>query len=499
MEKYLLGIDNGGTMTKAAIFDLDGKEIAVAAEKTPLIIPETGYAERNMIELWDANARVIQSVIKKADINSSDILGVGCTGHGKGLYLWGKDDRPCYNAIASTDSRAKDYIEKWNENGVSEKASKKTLQYPIACQPAALLAWMKDNKPEIYNNIKWIFEAKDFTRFMLTGEAFAEMTDYSGTSLMNLLTCDFDKELLMLFNIEEIFESLPPIRNSFDICGFITRQAAEKTGLKEGTPVCGGMFDIDACAISMDVSDEEKLCVITGTWSINEYISKKPVQGSKTTRNSLFCIPGYYLIEESSPTSAGNLEWYIQNCMETDLKSAEKTGDSTYKQINDMVSSVSAVKSDIVFIPFLYGTNIENLDCACFYGMNSKHEKKHLLRAIFEGVVFSHMTHIERLLMTREMPKTIRLAGGAANSDVWVQMFADTIGSAIEVVQVKELGTLGCAMAAGIGAGIYKDYKEAAANMVKISKRVIPDFENHLIYTKKYRKYRDVVSALSKI
>ena len=113
---------------------------------------------------------------------------------------------------------------------------------------------------------------------MLTNQANAEETDYSGTSLMNLVTRSFDIELLKLWGLEEMMDCLPKLKRSYENCGYITAEAAEITGLKEGTPVCGGMFDIDACAIAMDVSSPEKLCAITGTWSINclLYTSRSP-------------------------------------------------------------------------------------------------------------------------------------------------------------------------------------------------------------------------------
>lgn len=498
MGKYFLGLDNGGTMTKAAIFDLQGREIAVVSEKTPIIIPKEGYAERDMLSLWNVNASVIRNVLCKAGIDNKEIVGVGCTGHGKGLYLWGKNNQPAYNAITSTDSRAASIIEKWDEKGVSEKTSQKTLQYPISCQPVALLAWLKENNPQVYSNIKWIFAAKDFTRFMLTGEAYAEVTDYSGTCLMNLVTGQFDEAILKDFGIEEVFDCLPPLKNSFDICGYITKEAANKTGLAEGTLVCGGMFDIDACAISMDVSDESKICVVTGTWSINEYISKKPVKGSKSTLNSFFCIPDYYLIDESSPTSAGNLEWYISRFMEKDVVDSKQTGESVYKIIDHMVASVGPEESNIIFVPFLYGTNDEKLDSAVFFGLNASHQKGHLLRAIFEGVVFSHLTHIEKLLSTRSAPETIRLAGGVANSNVWLQMFADAIGITVEVADVKELGTLGCAMAVAVAADVYKDYKLAAKEMVRITKCIHPNSIYGEIYQRKYAQYKKLIEFLGK-
>ena len=491
MSKYLLGIDNGGTMTKAAIFNLRGREMAVASLKTPLKIPKPDYAQRDMLELWDANTAVIKDAIKAAGINPADILGVSCTGHGKGLYLWGNDDKPAYDGIASTDSRAQSYIKEWNASGVSAKAAKKTLQYPIACHPVALLAWFKDNEPEVYSNIKWIFEAKDFTRFMLTGEAYAEATDYSGTCMMNLLTSKFDKHLLKLFGISDMYDKIPPLKYSADICGYVTAEAAAQTGLKEGTPVSGGMFDIDACAIAMDVSDAEKLCVITGTWSINEYISPNPIFGQKSTMNSLFCIPGYYLIEESSPTSAGNLEWFMEQ-----LNDFAKT-DIKYRKADEGVQAINADECDVYFIPFLYGTNNPDLTSASFLGIKNNHTFNHMLRAIFEGVAFSHKEHIDKLLETRPTPSAVRLAGGVVNSKVWVQIFADVIGIPVETVGVKELGTLGCSISAAVAAGVYKSYKKAAAEMVKLNETIYPNMKNHEIYMAKYTRYKKYIKALS--
>ena len=124
------------------------------------------------------------------------IAGVACSGHGKGLYLWGKDDKPCFPGIVSTDSRASIYPQRWAADGTAERVFAKTCQSILACQPVALLRWLKDHRPEVIADIKWIFAVKDYIRFKLTGEAFAELTDYSGSNLLNLRDGCFDRELL---------------------------------------------------------------------------------------------------------------------------------------------------------------------------------------------------------------------------------------------------------------------------------------------------------------
>lgn len=152
-----------------------------------------------------------------------------------------------------------------------------------------------------------------------------------------------------------------------------------------------------------------------------------------------------------------------------------------------------------IFLPFLYGSNAHPLGKGAFIGLTTYHNTDHMLRAVYEGVVYSHKTHIDRLLSSRKMPKAIRMAGGAVNSPVWVQMFADILGLPIETVETKELGALGCGMAASIAAGVYKDYKEAAQHMVHVSDRVYPNPERTAIYQKKYEKYRAVSKALDSV
>ena len=173
---------------------------------------------------------------------------------------------------------------------------------------------------------------------------------------------------------------------------------------------------------------------------------------------------------------------------------AKLNGVSVYKQIDEMVESLSANSSEIIFLPFLYGTNSTNRNSAVFDGLNSSHDKRHLLRAIFEGVVFSHYDHLQRLLLARDRPQAIRLAGGAANSKVWVQMFADVFNIPIEIVKVKELGALGCAMSGAVAAGCFVDYKDSASHMIKIENPVYPNEEIHEIYMRKYEKYVRVLN-----
>ncbi len=495
--RYLLGIDNGGTFSKAAIFDEDGNQISVASLPTETITPKPGYTEKNLEELWEVNARAIRRSIEKSGINPRDIAGVSFSGAGKGLYMVGYDGRPSYNGIMSTDTRAWAQVEKWYKDGTNKKVYERTFQEILAVQPVSLLAWFQENKPEILQRTKYIFAVKDYIRYRLTGEAYSEYTDCSGGNLVNMITGQHDRELMELYGLEDCYEKLPPLRHSAEICGYITKEASEKTLLPQGIPVAAGMFDVNACGIASGLCDEEQMCMIAGTWSINEFIGKAPITNGTVALNSMFCIPGYFLIEESSPTSAGNMEWFIHSLMKDELEEAEKEGRLVYDLTNEWVASIEPQDDHMIFLPFLNGSNENPLAKGTFVGMTAYHNKKHMLRAVYEGIVFSHVTHVRKLLRNREIPRSIRLSGGAANSEVWVQIFADALQIPIDVVGDKELGAQGAAMAAGIAAGIYKDYPDAAARTVTITGTVYPRPEYKKIYEEKYAAYRAVIDGLN--
>lgn len=495
--KYLVGVDNGGTFVKAGVADENGQLLAVAREPIQNLTPQPGFTERDMDALWEQNAKVIRTAVEKSGIDPADVAGVSFSGHGKGLYLVGKDGKPSYRGILSTDNRAWKYVKQWKSDGTAEKVYKKTYQDILACQPVSLLAWLRDNEPEVLENTRYVFSINDYIRYCLTGTANGEYTNFSGANLINLDTAEYDRELLSCFGLEMVWDKLPPLKFSADVCGAVTEKAEAETGLKAGTPVMAGMFDVDACGIASGIYDEEPMCMIAGTWSINEYITKQPIVNGTVALNSMFCIPGYFLIEESSPTSAGNMQWFIDELLAEKKEELKKEGKSIYDVTNEWVSSIEPQDSSVVFLPFLNGSNEDPLAAGSFVGLTDFHDRRHMLRAVYEGIVFSHLTHVNRLLKNREKPEAIRLAGGAANSDVWVQIFADALQIPIETVECQEQGIMGAAMAAGIGAGVYSGYSDAAAKLVHVSKKVMPRPEYKEIYEKKYRNYRMVVDALS--
>jgi L-xylulokinase len=496
MPQYLLGTDNGCTMAKAALFTLDGREVAVASRKVELLAPRPGFCEMDMADTWSATVESIRQVLARSAVNPRDIAAVAPTGHGNGLYLVDGQGQPVHRAIASTDSRARAYTDRWRVDGIDKAVRPLTMQSVWPAQPNALLAWLRDHEPDVLARAAWVLMCKDYVRLRLTGEVRAELTDMSGTSLMNVGAGQYDDRVLRAFGIPEVRRMLPPLVRSHDLCGRISAQAARQTGLAEGTPVAGGCFDIDACGLASGMTDDTQLCMVAGTWGNNQYISRTPVVDEDVFMTSCYSIPGYYLMLEGSATSASNLEWLVTQFLGAEAEEARQRGSSVYDRCNDLVEGTRPDDPGIVFLPFLFGSNVNPDAKAALVGLNHWHTRGHVLRAIYEGVVFAHRRHVDRLLKFRPMPQRIRLTGGAARSAVWVRIFADCFGVPVEVPEGTELGALGAAIVGAVAVGLYPDFATAVRHMVRLARTQEPDASLKAVYDAKHQRYQQVIQSL---
>lgn len=479
-----MGIDIGGTFGKAALFDSEGKQIAVSRRRTEVSY-EGGRAERDMNEMCSGIFEAIRETVALAGVAPEEIAAVGLSGHGKGLYLLDRNRKPFTAGILSTDNRAESLCERFSAGEAGEYVRKHNYQKILACQPVCILRWLKENDPAVYGEIGTVFSAKDYIRFCLTGKIQAEITDLSGTNLLNLETKNYDGNLLRLFGIEETEGCLPPIISSFDVSGGVTEEAARATGLLQGTPVCGGMFDIDACGLASGMISPDVVTMIAGTWAINEFISPKPIAGTDAPMNSLYCMDGYYLAEECSPTSAGNLQWWLE----------EMDGSLTYRHA-DLLVEESSDTEELFFLPYATGSAWGSRANGVLTGLTARCKKGDVLRAVFEGIALNAKMQLENLLRFRGLPACVRLAGGITKSEVWVRIFADILGYPVEIPEDgdRELGCFGAAIAAGTAAKIIPDVKTYLSSLPY--RRITPDPAKKERYRQKYARYLELLHCM---
>ncbi|HCL5344116.1 TPA: carbohydrate kinase [Salmonella enterica] len=485
-ETFWLGIDCGGTYLKAGLYDAEGHEHGIHRQSLQTLSPRPGYAERDMHQLWQQCAATITGLLKQTGVSGGQIKGIGISAQGKGLFLLDKQNRPLGNAILSSDRRALNIVERWQQDGIPQKLYPVTRQTLWTGHPASLLRWVKEHEPQRYAHIGCVMMAHDYLRWRLTGEKGCEESNISESNLYNMTTGRYDSRLTQWLGISEIDHALPPVVGSAEICGEITAQTAAITGLAAGTPVVGGLFDVVSTALCAGIEDEYTLNAVMGTWAVTSGIAHGLHKHEPHPYvYGRYVNDGQYIVHEASPTSSGNLEWFTA-----------QWGELSFDAINQAVASLPKAGSELLFLPFLYGSNAGLEMTSGFYGMQALHTRTHLFQALYEGVVFSHMTHLNRMRERFTEARTLRVTGGPAHSDVWMQMLADVSGLRIELPQVEETGCFGAALAARVGTGVYRRFSEAQRALEHPVRTLLPDMTAHARYQRKYHHYQHLIEAL---
>ena len=496
MKDYLLGIDLGGSVTKVCIFDRQGRESGSASEAADNHVPAPDCVERDAEALWHTVCSLIRRAIETSGISAGDIAAIGLTGYGNGICLADENGCAVGPAIVSSDDRGTDIVAEIRASGQEEKIYALTRQRLWSAQTGTLLVWLARHDPERLTRARRFLGIKDFIRMKLGGKAFCEITEASSTGLMDLRTRNFDPQIFSLLGIPELFRLAPPVLDCCESGGAVTAETAELTGLAEGTPIGGAIFDVDSSMLASGILDGETLCMIAGTWSINEYLADRPPHGYGESTNSLSLafLKDRYLIEESTPTSASNLDWFLAKLLKQDGQ--DERDEALYALVSKALETTSPEDSGVVFVPYLYASATHPDAKGCFLNLSGYTSKEHMLRAVCEGVVFSSVFNVRRLEEGVKTFSLARLSGGLTRSEAWTQMMADTLGIPVEVPEAGELAALGACMAAGTGCGLWPGYEEAIEDCVRIRARYLPDHARGAVLRRKYETYLKALQAL---
>ncbi len=490
--KYVLCIDNGLSVGKVALVDPEGNIAGVSSFKNE-IINDGRFSEVDMESFYNKTADAVKSLILKIGINPADIIAVGNSGHGGGIYLVDESGNPLRNAITSMDARGEDLISKWEVAGIDNYS--KTYTNMWNGQAIPLLCWLKENERNNYDRIGKILFCKDWIKFKLTGQYNTDYTDASNAGLINLNTKSYDQDLYELYDMAEIYERLPELSKSEETIGYITQATAAETSLNEGTPVISGLVDFIACLIGSGLHDGSDYSIVSGTWGINSAIKSNLTVNPEIMATVLFPDDYNFLAMDTSPNSAVNLEWFLSEVLEkTGCLNLERK--QIYKKIDEEISKIDINESNVFYFPFIYRSKLSKKMEGVMYGFNASHDLYDLIYSIYEGVVFSHLMHINNLKSGGINCNKAMLSGGATNSSLWCQIFSDILNMEVKTTSTNEVGILGLAIYQALGLGLYKNLKEAIDNMVRIKSIYRPDARKNSIYIKRFTEFERIKQLL---
>lgn len=447
--KYILGIDSGLTVTKAAVFDSNGRTVAVSRRRLPQLLPQPHRVERDMHMLWQQTAEVIKEAIHHSGCRPSDIAVVSVTAHGDGVYLLDHQQNPLGPGILSLDTRAHPIVCEWRERGLDRDAITLSGQVPHPSAPSALLSWIQRHQPERYKKIGTILSCKDWLRYCLSGSLGTDMTEAS-TSFTAVETQQYDGAILQLYGLDSLYSALPEMAPSAKIVGAVTAKAAGQTGLLEGTPVAAGLHDVTASALGIGGHSLHNATIVAGTYSINEVLADQPkLDPGWFCRNSI--EPGLWHCMSISPASATNYDWFI----DTFFASEREVSVSIHQRLNDELTTAMQAPSATLFHPYLFGSPFGGNSSGGFLGVHGWHDRGTLLKAVIEGIVFNHRWHVEKLQGSFPI-QHIHLTGGISRNTNIAQMFADILGLPVDVSTTEEPAAWGAALCGGAATGLFE-------------------------------------------
>jgi len=489
---FLLGIDIGTSGTKVLLVDTAGQKIASATEEYPLYTPHPMWAEQDPADWWHASLKGIQRVLADSKIDAGDIAGIGLSGQMHGAVFLDADNAIIRPAILWCDQRTVAQCA-WITERVGEATIFSELLNPILTGfTAPKIVWLQQCEPVGWSRVRKILLPKDYVRFMLTGEFATEVSDASGTALLNISKRAWSPALMAGCNVTAAM--LPEVYESPEISGRISAQVAVLTGLVAGTPVVGGGGDQAAGAVGNGIVEEGIASCSVGTSGVLFAHMRQP-HTDALMRTHTFCaaVPGEWHVMGVQLSSGGSLRWARDVFGEAETTVARSLGIDPYELMTQEAASTAPGCEGLFFLPYLTGERCPHPDPyarGVFFGLTLRHKKADLLRAVLEGVAYGLRDQLEIFQHMDVNPRQIRLSGGGARSAVWQQIQADIFQRECVTINIEEGPAFGVALLAGVGAGIYPNLQAACAQTIAIVSRVQPIEKNAEIYARYYPLFR---------
>lgn len=495
---HLVGMDVGTTGAKTLLIDDLGHVLHTLTVEYPMYTPRPQWAEQDPEDWWQAAVKSVRQVLRDSGIDPRDISGIGLTGQMHGMVMLdarGKVLRPC---IMWNDQRTTAQCE-WIMNTVGRERFLELTHNPaLPGFTAPKIIWTRENEPEIYAQAAKVLLPKDYLRYRLTGVYATEVSDASGTVLLDVGQRNWSQEVLRDLAIPA--DWMPECVESPEITGRITPEVADLTGLQAGLPVVGGAGDQAASAVGTGIVEPGLVSVTIGTSGVVFAYTDAPLRDPQG-RLHTFChaVPGKWHVMGVTLSAGGSFRWVRDTLGLSEKNIAALSAVDPYEILTAEAASAPAGCEGLIFLPYLTGERTPYADAnarSTFFGLTLRHDKRHMVRAVLEGVAYSLRDSIE-LFRDLGIPiQQVRATGGGSRSLLWRQIFADVFGTELVTVNVTESTAYGAALLAGVGTGVYSSVPDACSATVHIVDRTEPIAENQAAYNEHYPIYRSLYRAL---
>ena len=483
--RYLLGVDFGGSSSKATLLGEDGRVAATATCEYPTYYPQSGWAEQNPEDSWNAFVSNVRELLEKSGAAPEDIAAVALDAATHTAVLLDAQDRPVRNAIYWTDTRASAEADELRAR-CGEEITRLSFNSVSSLWTLPQLLWLSHHEPETLARTAKIMAVKDYIRYRLTGDFVTDDIEAMGFMLLDANRNAWSDELCALAGVTA--DKLPPLVRPTQPLSAIREEAARETGLLRDTLVIAGTTDtvmevyaagaIAPGQATVKLATAGRICAVTGRAVVDPCLV--------TYRH---VIDGLWYPGTATKSCAASNRWY------------RDTFGGDYAQMSDAAAGIARGSDGLFFHPYLQGEITPYRDDrlrASFVGATGHHTKAHFNRAVLEGIAYSMKDCYRELERLGIAPREAVLIGGGAKAPLWRQIMADMLGIPLRTVSDVD-SSLGSAMLAGVAAGVFADHRDAAARCVRIQDEIAPDPEGVAYYERGFGLYRQIQAALAPI
>lgn len=489
----LLGIDLGTSSVKAIMFDSATSSIkAVAGREYAINHPAPDRAEQDPDEWWRATVEVVRRVTAEAGTN--EVTAISFSGQMHGTVLLGKDSKPIAPAIIWADQRTAATIAELTATLGGEQYAAIAGTLPAAGFLGATLLWLRQHDPALLERTHKVVLPKDYVRLCMTGEIATDPSDAGSTAVFDVSQRDWATTIISKAGLPEAI--FPTVRASVAVSGYLRAEAAAELGLPTGIPVITGCGDQPAQAIGNGLIKPGLASVTTGSGGqVFVPLRREPSQPLRTdARLHVFnhAAPDMWFVLGAILAAGLSLRW---------LRNLVGLADDpqAYPKLSAEAAQIPPGADGLIFLPYLYGERTPHMDALArgsFIGLSAHHTRGHLARAVMEGVSFALRQTLEISRTLGASADTIIAAGGGADSAVWRGIQADVYGLHLQRTLLTEQASVGAALLAGVGAGVYRDLDEACGRTMQYGAITEPDKQRHAQYDALYAHYLELYPRL---
>lgn len=499
-QDLLLGLDFGTQSVRAAVVKTNGQIIAFGTHALSTTYPKPTWAEQSPEQWWAGVAVAVREALEKAGAKADQIRGIGLDTTACTVVACRDDGSVLRPALLWMDQRSAveaDQISATHDPVLKYVSGKVSPEWML---PKAL--WLKNHEPDVYKSADRLVECTDWIMHKLTGNWTLALNHVAVKWNYSKPDGGWPASLIDSVELDDIFAKWP--KNIVPLGrgdGVLCKKAASHLGLIAGTPVAQGGIDAYLGMLGMGATSDGDVAVIVGSSTCHLAQSKTGVFGS----GAAGCYPeatveGLFTLEAGQTATGSILDWFRRHLAHAQAAEAATRGVPVYQVLDEQAAQVPPGCEGLIARDDWQGNRSPYKNPTArgaWTGLSLAHTPAHMFRSIYEATALGTRQILEDASQFGLVVNRIFLGGGGAKSSLWTQIHADAIGKPIHVPAESESCALGSAMAAGLAAGIFNNFDEAASAMVRMEKVFEPNVENKAIYDEIYAKYKDLYNRLN--